>query len=129
MDGDGGHAGRAAADAGRRAGADRGLSMALFTFSFFAAHSVASSWVGRRARGANALASALYLFFYYVGSSVVGSLCGVVWSSEGWPGVVVLLALVLGAALAIALHLRGLEPCWRSRCLSLNPQLLHIWRV
>ncbi|UUZ50178.1 hypothetical protein LP420_09465 [Massilia sp. B-10] len=84
--------------------------MALFTFSFFAAHSVASSWVGRRARGANALASALYLFFYYVGSSVVGSLCGVVWSSEGWPGVVVLLALVLGAALAIALHLRGLEP-------------------
>lgn len=84
--------------------------MALFTFSFFAAHSVASSWVGRRARGANALASALYLFFYYVGSSAVGSLCGVVWSSEGWPGVVVLLALVLGAALAIALHLRGLEP-------------------
>jgi YNFM family putative membrane transporter len=84
--------------------------MALFTFSFFASHSVASSWVGRRARGANALASALYLFFYYVGSSMVGSLCGLVWSSEGWPGVVVLLALTLGAALAIALHLRGLEP-------------------
>jgi MFS transporter, YNFM family, putative membrane transport protein len=84
--------------------------MALFTFSFFASHSVASSWVGRRARGANALASALYLFFYYVGSSVIGSLCGVVWSSEGWPGVVVLLALALGGALAIALHLRGLEP-------------------
>jgi len=84
--------------------------MALFTFSFFAAHSVASSWVGRRARGANALASALYLFFYYVGSSAVGPLCGWMWSAAGWPGVVGLLALVLGAALAIALRLRGLEP-------------------
>ncbi|HEY0062383.1 MAG TPA: MFS transporter [Telluria sp.] len=84
--------------------------MALFTFSFFASHSVASSWVGRRARGANALASALYLFFYYVGSSVVGSLSGVLWSGAGWSGVVALLALALGLALAIALHLRALEP-------------------
>jgi YNFM family putative membrane transporter len=38
--------------------------MALFTFGFFAAHSIASSWVGRRARAPQALASALYLFFY-----------------------------------------------------------------
>lgn len=84
--------------------------MALFTFSFFGAHSVASSWVGRRARGANALASALYLFFYYLGSSVIGPLCGLLWSAAGWSGVVALLALVLGLALAVALHLRGLTP-------------------
>jgi MFS transporter, YNFM family, putative membrane transport protein len=84
--------------------------MALFTFGFFATHSVASSWVGRRARGPQALASALYLFFYYLGSSVIGSLCGLVWSGAGWPGVVALLALGLGLALAIAVHLRALAP-------------------
>ena len=84
--------------------------MGLFTFGFFASHTVASSWVGMRARGPQALASALYLFFYYLGSSVVGSVTGRVWSGAGWPGVVGLLALGLGAGFAIALHLRGLEP-------------------
>ena len=84
--------------------------MALFTFGFFAAHSVCSSWVGMRARGPQALASAMYLFFYYTGSSVIGSLCGVVWSGAGWSGVVVLLAFTLGLALLIALHLRSLAP-------------------
>ena len=84
--------------------------MALFTFGFFATHSVASSWVGMRARTPQALASAMYLFFYYLGSSVVGSLCGLVWSGAGWPGVVGLLALALGLAFLIALHLRSLAP-------------------
>jgi YNFM family putative membrane transporter len=86
------------------------LGMGLFTFGFFASHSVASSWVGRRARAPQALASALYLFFYYLGSSVVGSFCGVMWSRYGWPGVVALLALILGVSMAIALRLRSLAP-------------------
>ena len=86
------------------------LGMTLFTASFFAVHSVASSWVGRRARGARAMASALYLFFYYIGAAGVGSLTGVVWSAQGWNGVVALLALALGLALAIALRLRCLVP-------------------
>lgn len=84
--------------------------MAMFTFGFFASHSVASSWVGMRARAPQALASAMYLFFYYLGSSVVGSLCGLAWSGAGWPGVVGLLALALGVAFLIALHLRTLAP-------------------
>jgi YNFM family putative membrane transporter len=84
--------------------------MALFTFGFFATHSVASSWVGMRARAPQALASAMYLFFYYLGSSVIGSLCGLMWSGAGWPGVVGLLALALGLAFLIALHLRGVVP-------------------
>ncbi|MES2757256.1 MAG: MFS transporter [Pseudomonadota bacterium] len=86
------------------------LGMALFTFGFFAAHSVASSWVGRRARAPRALASALYLFFYYLGSSVIGSVCGIVWSGAGWPGVVGLLGATLCIACAIALWLRRLVP-------------------
>ncbi|SFU69262.1 MFS transporter [Pseudoduganella namucuonensis] len=84
--------------------------MALFTFGFFASHSIASSWVGRRAQAPQALASALYLFFYYLGSSVVGWLCGLLWAGAGWPGVVALLGGCLGCALLIALRLRHLAP-------------------
>jgi YNFM family putative membrane transporter len=83
--------------------------MALFTFAFFASHSMTSSWVGRRARGA-ALASALYLFFYYLGSSVVGWAAGILWGWAGWAGVVMLLASCLIGAVAIAIHLRRLTP-------------------
>jgi YNFM family putative membrane transporter len=82
--------------------------MGLFTFGFFASHSVVSSWVGRRAQSSQALASALYLFFYYLGSSVVGSASGLLWSSHGWHGLVALLAGALAVAFCIALRLRGL---------------------
>jgi YNFM family putative membrane transporter len=84
--------------------------MGLFTFGFFASHSVASSWVGRRAQAPQALASALYLFFYYLGSSIIGSFSGVMWGSHGWSGVVTVLALALGLGFAIALRLRSLVP-------------------
>jgi MFS transporter, YNFM family, putative membrane transport protein len=84
--------------------------MALYTFAFFAAHSMTSSWVGRRARVAPALASALYLCFYYLGASVIGWAAGVLWARAGWGGVVALLGSCLLGALAIALHLRRLTP-------------------
>ncbi|MGJ7917824.1 MFS transporter [Massilia sp. LXY-6] len=84
--------------------------MAIFTFGFFASHSIASSWVGRRALTQQALASALYLFFYYLGASVVGWLCGVLWEHAGWGGVVALLGSFLGGALLISLRLRSLAP-------------------
>jgi YNFM family putative membrane transporter len=84
--------------------------MGLFTFGFFASHSVASSWVGRRARAPQALASAIYLFFYYLGSSVVGWFAGVAWAHAGWPGVVSMLGATLIVAMLIALRLRRLAP-------------------
>jgi YNFM family putative membrane transporter len=86
------------------------IGMGLFTFGFFASHSVCSSWVGRRARPPQALASAIYLFFYYLGSSVVGWAAGVVWAWAGWTGVVTMLGAVLLVAMAVALRLRGLAP-------------------
>jgi YNFM family putative membrane transporter len=86
------------------------FGLGLFTFGFFASHSVCSSWVGRRARPPQALASAIYLFFYYLGSSVVGWVAGVVWAWAGWPGVVSMLGAVLVGAMAVALRLRGLAP-------------------
>jgi YNFM family putative membrane transporter len=84
--------------------------MGLFTFGFFASHSVTSSWVGRRARAPQAMASAIYLFMYYLGSSVVGWFSGYLWEHGGWPGVVALLGAILLVALAMALRLRGLAP-------------------
>jgi YNFM family putative membrane transporter len=84
--------------------------IAVFTFGFFGAHSVASSWVGRRALQARAQASSLYLFFYYLGSSVVGSLGGLAWTGWGWPGVTLLIGGLALAALAVALRLTVLPP-------------------
>ncbi|NWE37432.1 MFS transporter, partial [Pseudomonas gingeri] len=42
--------------------------MLIFTFGFFGAHSVASSWLCRRALKAKGQASSLYLLSYYVAS-------------------------------------------------------------
>lgn len=86
------------------------VGIALFTFGFFAAHSVASSWVGRRATRAKTLASSIYLTSYYLGSSLLGSASGLMWAVDRWHGVAALLAAILIACLAIALHLRNLEP-------------------
>jgi YNFM family putative membrane transporter len=94
------------------------LGMALYTFGFFASHSITSSWVGRRARPPQALASALYLFFYYLGSSVVGWLAGVLWAWGGWNGVVALLGSLLCGALLIARRLRGLVPLEPAQALA-----------
>jgi YNFM family putative membrane transporter len=82
----------------------------VFTFGFFAAHSIASSWVGRRALTHRAQASALYLFFYYLGSSVGGPIGGLFWSGLGWPGVVGMIAAVVLIALALAARLATVPP-------------------
>ncbi len=78
--------------------------VALYTFGFFGAHSVASAWVGERAAGERAQASSLYLLFYYAGSSVVGTAGGFFWEPYGWYGVV----LMVSALLLISLLLMGI---------------------
>lgn len=86
------------------------LGVAVMTFGFFAAHSVASSWIGRRALHSKAQASSLYLFFYYIGSSVVGSSAGVIWAGAGWNGIVWLLVGMQAVALLVALRMAVLKP-------------------
>lgn len=80
------------------------LGLCLFTFGFFGAHSVLSSWVGMRASHSKAQASSLYLFFYYLGSSVAGTAGGFFWKAHGWEGVVEFLAALLIIALLVALR-------------------------
>jgi YNFM family putative membrane transporter len=86
------------------------LGIAVLTIGFFAAHSIASTWVTRRARIAKAQAASLYLFFYYVGSSVVGTLGGLVWAGHGWSGLVWLVTGLQIAGLLVALRLWLLPP-------------------
>jgi YNFM family putative membrane transporter len=76
--------------------------VALVTIGFFAAQSVASSWVGLRAREAKAQASALYLFSYYMGASTMGSIGGFFWGAYAWPGVAGFLVALLVTALVTA---------------------------
>ena len=84
------------------------IGMLMFTFGFFGAHSVASSWIGRRATRAKGQASSLYLFSYYAGSSVAGTLGGVFWHLAGWNGIGGFITGMLVIALLVALHLARL---------------------
>lgn len=86
------------------------LGMLVFTFGFFGAHSVASSWIGRRALKAKGQASSLYLFSYYAGSSVAGTAGGVFWHQWGWHGIGLFIGSLLGVALLVALRLSTLAP-------------------
>jgi YNFM family putative membrane transporter len=81
----------------------------LLTAGFFAVHGVASGWVPARAHACNistGQAASLYLFTYYLGSTVFGSIAGQAWASGGWPAVVALAALLVGAVGGLALWLR-----------------------
>jgi YNFM family putative membrane transporter len=81
--------------------------IALLTAGFFGAHAVASAWVAAGARTNRAQASSLYLFSYYAGSSIAGAAAGDAWAEGAWPGVTVMVAALLLAALAITRRL----PC------------------
>ncbi|WP_259644989.1 MFS transporter [Pseudomonas cichorii] len=86
------------------------VGVLIFTFGFFGAHSLASSWVGRRAVKARGQATSLYLFCYYAGSSVAGTGGGVFWHYAGWNGIGLFIGLLLLVALAVALQLSKLQP-------------------
>ena len=82
----------------------------VITASFFAAHSVASSWIGRLAQGAKGHASSLYLLNYYLGASIVGSAGGWFWGAQGWSGVAGFTGLLVAFALAAAIRVAFVVP-------------------
>ncbi|MGV8855804.1 MAG: MFS transporter [Devosia sp.] len=86
------------------------LGMAIMTFAFFGAHSIASAWVARRSQDARAQGSAIYLLAYYAGSSVLGTLGGYGWGHWGWPGVVGFSGAAFTIALLLACRLYMLPP-------------------
>ena len=82
------------------------IGLLIFTFSFFAAHSTASSWVSIQSLQYRAVGSSLYLFCYYLGSSVLGSSSGLVWENYGWIGFSFFVAGFLLFGLAASFKLR-----------------------
>jgi MFS transporter, YNFM family, putative membrane transport protein len=77
------------------------VGLSIFTFGFFASHSIVSALVTDRARLNKAQASSLYLLFYYLGSSFVGSVGGYFWESFDWGGVISFNLCLLGVGLVI----------------------------
>lgn len=98
------------------------VGVAVFTFGFFAGHSVASSWVGRRAVRNRAQASALYLFAYYAGSSIGGTLGGVFWGAFGWGGVIAMIAAFLLGAVVLAAVLTRIPPIGQPALPAAKPE-------
>lgn len=83
------------------------IGLTLFTFSFFSAHSTASSWVSVQSLQYRAVGSSLYLFFYYLGSSLLGSSSGLVWESWGWNGLICFISMILLIGLGLSFKLRN----------------------
>lgn len=81
------------------------IGIAVFTYGFFAGHSIASGWVGQLSSHDKAQASGLYLFFYYVGSSIGGTIGGLFYSRMGWNGVVLMIAVLMALAIAFSIRL------------------------
>lgn len=82
--------------------------IAIVTFGFFGAHTVASAAVGRLGREHKGHASALYLLSFYAGISVFGSAGGWFWQHGRWPGIVAMGLTLTAAAAGLALRLRRL---------------------
>ncbi|MGO1949063.1 MAG: MFS transporter [Mycobacteriaceae bacterium] len=76
------------------------VGVLVYTASFFAVHSTASTLVGQLADRDRAEASSTYVMSYYLGSSVVGWLAGYVFHAGWAPLIGVLVALQI-AALAL----------------------------
>ncbi|OIK11347.1 MFS transporter [Bacillus sp. MUM 116] len=81
------------------------LGIAVFTFGFFAGHSIASGWVGKVATHDKAQAASLYLFFYYAGSSIGGTVSGIFYSDFGWPGVVTMIIALALISIVVSIRL------------------------
>ncbi|WP_409292656.1 MFS transporter [Peribacillus sp. SCS-37] len=81
------------------------LGLAIFTYGFFAAHSIASGWVGLVSTHDKAQAASLYLFFYYAGASIGGTGSGILYSRFGWPGVISMIAVLTSAALVLTIQI------------------------
>ncbi|AEW44573.1 putative transport protein, major facilitator superfamily (MFS) of permeases [Serratia symbiotica str. 'Cinara cedri'] len=82
------------------------FGLVLFSTGFFAAHSVASSWVSMRAQRAKGQASSFYLSCYYIGSSFAGTIGGIFWHDYGWYGVIIFISIMLLIALSVAHYLK-----------------------
>lgn len=81
------------------------LGVAIFTFGFFAGHSISSSWVGELAGRDKAQAAAVYLFSYYVGGSTRGTASGAFYHQFGWNGIVAMITVLSAVSASVSIWL------------------------
>ncbi len=86
------------------------LGLGGVTFSFFAAHTLASRMVSQRAPVGKSTATCLYWLFYYMGSSIMGSSTGKVLSHFGWNGFITALIILGIMTLGVTLWIRYHKP-------------------
>jgi MFS transporter, YNFM family, putative membrane transport protein len=79
------------------------IGVSVFTFGFFASHSIASAWVGETSGQFKAQASSLYLLNYYMGSSLVGTFGGFFWTNFHWGGVITMVTFLFVMAFPLVL--------------------------
>ncbi|MGP4073382.1 MFS transporter [Piscibacillus sp. B03] len=70
------------------------FGLAVMCLGFFTAHSLTSSWVGAAAQHHKSGATSIYLFSYYIGVTIGGTGVGVIWTSMGWTGVILVSAIL-----------------------------------
>jgi YNFM family putative membrane transporter len=60
------------------------VGLAVFTYSFFVAHTVCSKSVGNFSKEKRTVTIAFYLLLYYIGASTLGSFSGVILQKLDW---------------------------------------------
>lgn len=78
------------------------FGLGLFTFSFFAAHTMASQMAALYAKRGKSSATSIYWLFYYFGSSILGSGTGYLLHSYSWNVFIAFLLICVVAALILA---------------------------
>lgn len=78
------------------------FGLGLFTFSFFAAHTMASQMAALYAKRGKSSATSIYWLFYYFGSSILGSGTGYLLHSYSWNVFIAFLVISVVTALLLA---------------------------
>ena len=83
-----------------------GLSLFVFCFGMFMAHSILSGYVNRLVDGGRALANGCYISCYYLGGTIGSFAPGVIFHHLGWRPflVALLLMLILAAGMLLAMN-------------------------
>lgn len=85
------------------------FGLGLFTFSFFAAHTIASQMTALYARRGKSSATSIYWLFYYFGSSILGTGTGYLLHAYSWNVFIAFLAISVVAALFLATANRSFQ--------------------
>lgn len=80
--------------------------LTLLTVGFFAGQSILTGWVQAAVPDARHHAAALYTIAYYAGGATIGWVAGILYTHEGWVGVIVVTALCTVTGFLLSLTMR-----------------------